>query len=563
MKNLPYWGLSLIWLFSLLNPVLKKFDYGAGYPVVVIFALFVGVLALFWWKEKRDGGWEMLAGLGFLLLLFISWLFSEAWGIGFSDYLAYSSAVCLYLLLGFRGELEWRDKFLRTVIFGSSVAVLIGFLFYIFRDEVRMIGPFFNKLTHAHTWPNAFALFLILTWPLGFLLQKRGWRIAYFSFTLAALMLSFSRGAMIVLAGQLVLCAIFLHIRWKEVGLVAVATLLIFIGTNQLRAFNFPVLEVEEKVEFSAEEGALSADDRLVFWQGAMDLAGEKPLLGWGPYSFRSAYAGIQKELLQSADHPHNLFLKMAAEYGLPAMLLFVLLLLGNVRAMVLRRKERVVVVLAVAVLGSYAHNLIDYNLNFLANLLLLVVFMALIRGKSSHKTPKGGKAGFLWVKVLAVLLALMAVYDAGLQVLQARDYLLYPRSGHLQAQEFSKEISRNQLSAEAYFGLAIEKCENGENCREELEKAITLNPLNEFKYYRAYLQYVDAAYLDKSLELLDKYFSYVKFNRQFTAYTSNVEEAAALIDLIVKEDPEKKWLLEKKKEMLADAAHARANQSF
>ncbi len=532
-RNLGKWLLlaaGVVVTFDLLNPWLKKYDYGAGYPLLALLVMIVGALAVWHWRsEARRAVWlEVLVVIGLVLAAFALGS-SEFWGIGFSDYLAMSLALVGYYFLATAKDLP-RIGHLVAVVGG--VAAVLGFVFYFSFDEVRMFGPFFNKDSHAHTWPNAFALFLLMVWPFVLTLERRVVRVILLAVVLAALVLTFSRGALIAFGGQAVLMLILWRGKaaWKELIAVVVLVGLLIVGANELRARNFAVESIEEKVEFAADEGDQSKDDRLVFWRGAYDLALEKPILGHGPFSFRQAYAPHQEELLQSADHPHNFFLKLAAEYGVLFMLVWVVLLLELLWRFWRGEKDSEAKVLFVAAAGGLAHNLIDYNLNFLANLTLLILCLGYLRAKF----PMKGFGRGLAVKVLAILLGLLAFYDSSMQAValiepRAEKFLLYPR-----------EETRSE---ELYnLGLASE--------------AIALNPLNEFKYYVLDLQ--KGGDFERAIPLLEEYFVKVKFNENFTAYSDNVEYAAMLIDEIVERDASYDWLLDRKAEMWEDARHAR-----
>lgn len=538
-----FWAGSGLLLFDLLNPWLKKYDYGAGYPVLALFVVVLAGVAV--WRlrvlEKRMVTVEVAVLIG-LVAAVISWWWSGAFAVGFSDFLAMSGALIGYLLLA-RSDLRV-EKVAKVVVVAVLIACAIGFGLYLGFDELRMFGPFFNKDSHAHTWPNAFALFLLLSWPFLLFVKKRFWRTFFVVVALSALWLTFSRGALIAFGGQLVLLVIlFRSVKWREMAVVAVLVLALVSGVNGLRGLNFEVESAAEKASFEADEGKQSTSDRVAFWQGAVDLSLEKPLFGYGPFSFRQAYAGKQTELLQTADHPHNFFLKLAAEYGLIFLMVWLFILFELLWRFWRGEKDLEAKVLFVAAAGGLAHNLIDYNLNFLSNLALLVLCLGLLRAKF-----RSGKLGRnVAVKVAAILFALLAVYDVGMQFAALKKpelarYLLYPREQYV-------SLERNELSSEARYELGL------------AEEAIALNPLNEFKYYLLAVE--QGGDYQRVIPLLEQYFVKVKFNENFTAYSENVEYAAKLIEAIVARDSSYGWLLDKKEEMWKDALHARKFQQL
>ena len=88
-------------------------------------------------------------------------------------------------------------------------------------------------------------------------------------------------------------------------------------------------------VELSAMGEVDSVRARLYLWHRALDLIAGSPWLGVGPMHFAhvtSLTRGVVME--DNATHPHNIYLQVAAEYGLPASLL----IFGSAFAFMARR---------------------------------------------------------------------------------------------------------------------------------------------------------------------------------------------------------------------------------
>lgn len=68
-----------------------------------------------------------------------------------------------------------------------------------------------------------------------------------------------------------------------------------------------------------------NVDTRQVRWQAAARMLGEHPVLGVGPGGFRSEYVAASHNAEPAEPTPvaHNMFLEVAAEFGLPALVLF------------------------------------------------------------------------------------------------------------------------------------------------------------------------------------------------------------------------------------------------
>jgi len=579
-ENLSLWILGIFFVVDLFNPVFKKYDYGAEYPLVLAFGVLLAIMAFVEWKKEREQvSWEKIFILGFGLLTVLSFAFSQTRNIGFSEVLAFLEVIVLYLVFA-NQKLEWKEKFLRIVKMSALLAVIMGFLIYFMLEEVRMFGPFFNILRNGNVWPNAFALFLLMTWPiflLGDYLQASKWRIVILTFVIAALLLTFSRGAALVFVGQAVLLAIYFYRRIKLKQLltaivVIVAAIGIFFASNYLRGFEHKVINVEQRVTFGNDESVTSKQERMEFWKAAVKLAFEKPLFGWGPFSFRYVYNPVQKTFLANSDHPHNIFLKIAVENGIPAMICFIGFLITILITVIKRFKtldqksKDFIFILGLAVIGEIMHDMIDYNFNFFANLLLLFVYLIFIRSAIVKKTDEGKNYAPV---IFATVIALIAVWEVTFLFLshfmhneKALDHSLYPRD-HFQAlakdqiavknfedaqANLDYDLKINTQDAEAWYLKTSMDCgdeyilNNANDCEKDVLMALKLDPMNEFKYYLEYFKQVfngkvevgDFKYLlKKTLNLLDEYVKYVDMNVHYTAYTTNVETAAELIDLI------------------------------
>lgn len=602
--------LGSFWLYALMNPVFKKYDYGGELPVVVGFGVLLLLIAIVEFAKKR----ERNLGEQVLLMIFaaafvLSFIFSGMRSFGLTEVMVFLSVITVYLLLANR-KIEWMESFLKIVAVGGIFTVIVGGILYLTRGEVRMFGTFFNKIYPGHVWPNAFGLFLVMVWPLYiWLLKKRSWLEISFilGLVLSALLLSYSRGAVLVLCGQIVLLILyfFKRINFKVVKVVVCSLILgwaIFAAMNQIREQKFAVIDVSERVGFENHESLTSKQERVDFWKGAIELAKEKPFFGWGPFSFRYAYNGIQKEFLASSDHPHNIFLKIAAENGLIALGAFVLFLLlwfftVVVRCGALPREERDVLhILMVAVAGTFAHNLIDYNLNFTVTILLLFLYLAFMR---SLVVERAGQVRRAYIPlILAAALAILSLYEGVLFInyhFGKEEYMeksLFPRYHYLtvadqalqegqydQSLEFlNRETELSPLSAQAWYLKGVIYCKedyagrDDNLCKENFAKALALNPMNDFNYYHDYFRQLER---EKSPEihpmieimkpLLRNYFMYVEFNVHFTSYTENVEVAAALIDSIVPylSGEEAQEFIVQKEMMLKTAARQRTEKEF
>ncbi len=379
------------------------------------------VLTQYWFQRKREIVSDQR--LGVLILLFLAWtalsyVFSTTRNYGLDEVVRDSALGLLFLWHLRRRETatkegqSFEERFLRLLSRVALVSCVIGFFIYVFQPVNRFVGTFFDWRFHTDYWPNAAAQFLLLAWPIVLLTARpaavgRGESfrlklprsqllalpLKYLlpllptGFILGCLFLTFSRGGVIAFLGQIVLLTVLLLFRrgtehkltihLAKLAATLVIGILVFFCINALRSPIYPVESVQQKVTFTSAEGSSSASERLSFWISALQLSREKPVFGFGPGSFRFVQPHSQEGVLVTSDHPHNVFLKLSSERGIPAVIFFtaiLFLLFSKGLRSVLRGKRLSFFndslrlgspLLFIALAGVLAHNLIDFNLQF------------------------------------------------------------------------------------------------------------------------------------------------------------------------------------------------------
>src|SRR3989344_2030153 len=412
-----------------------------------------------WKMENFPRGLWMLA-VGFFAWTTLSYFFSTTKNYGLDEVLRDGALVLIFFwtMRHARGEQGalLLHRFVQTMVVAAALAALFGVLVYVLQPVNRFVGTFFDYRFHTDYWPNAWAQFLLLAWPIIVLWigsqHGRLWVTGYglLAFIVGTLLLSYSRGALIAFGGQLLLLGL---VEWRmknvqpgagpllptkrimQIACIGCIAVVVFFAANAVRSGFHPVQSVGEKVTFTADEGGSSVDERKQFWTQAFSLTLDRPLFGWGPYSFRFVQQRLQTGVLQTSDHAHNIFLKIAAERGVPAVILFVALLLC-----ILIRHIRLLVTgfwldtspqpatrnpqlfLTVAVLGVLAHNLIDYNLQFVGIALPFWMILGILASETSStlQPPRKILIKKLVHKIelgIAVLLLAVALREGGFLV--------------------------------------------------------------------------------------------------------------------------------------------------
>lgn len=375
-----------------------------------------------------------LSGICFLGFSILSFLFSTAKNYGLDEIIRDAACFLVFIWVSSRcAEAEvlqdFRRKFLRAIVWAAVIAALFGCIIYLFQPVSRFVGSFFDIRFHTDFWPNAWAEFLLLCWPLAvFALRRRPAVLgAVLSLLLGCLLLSYSRAGLLSLLVQLVLLSFLggipairsrawprgeTFVHWGKIICISfVGGFLIFMAANETRSRYFPVESFSSKATFTSSEGTSSVSERREFWDAALHMVGEKPLLGWGPYSFRFVQPRYQAAILATSDHPHDLLLKIASERGIPAMIAFVLLLsfilvpatFSVLKGKTKKERDLWVPLALVSVAGVLVHTLVDYNLQFVAIALPFWMLLGML-------TPVSNRASFTQRNVLRGLAAALAV---------------------------------------------------------------------------------------------------------------------------------------------------------
>jgi hypothetical protein len=248
--------------------------------------------------------------------------------------------------------------------------------------------------------------------------------IGIFGLLIAALYLTFSRGAYIAFGIQFIILALFnykyfLSNKFKWIAGILISIVLV-VGTLFIRAQNnIGTYDIAEKLTFANNENITSIAERSNFFRITLNLILEKPLLGYGPQTFRFIYPSKQELLYANSDHPHNIFLKTAFESGIAsAIILIVIFISLGVKS--IKKADAQKDFMAVAVAGALAHNMIDYNFNFLLIYIVFAITLGLLINKLNEQKPTNKtktssittKIIFLSFLTLSVLLSLIGIRD-------------------------------------------------------------------------------------------------------------------------------------------------------
>jgi len=231
----------------------------------------------------------------------------------------------------------------RTLVLAGSVVAVYGLLQYFGLDPIeRSSVPFESHRAYSTLGnPDLLGGYLLFPLPLALALAlteaRRAWKAVYwvgFLLLVGVWVTAFVRGAWIggvIALAIVVLLAARLRLRpgWLDVAFVAASagSAALFVGRSLGSDSEVTNFASRVRSIFSFGEG--SAQTRFEIWQTALTAIRERPLLGYGPDTFRLVFPRYKPAAyvrdaghLSVADNAHNYVLQTATGLGVPGALL-------------------------------------------------------------------------------------------------------------------------------------------------------------------------------------------------------------------------------------------------
>lgn len=374
------------------------------------------------------------------------------------------------------------DRFVGILLLGAAVVTVYGWVVYFIgkytvvggHEMIRhFIGPFYLK--------NPMGGYLILLLPLalaGILKFEKIW--AWLSAILSILMiggliLTRSRGSWIAFgltALIIFLPSLIIHriSKGKWFALAAVLLCGFLIGI----AFA-PPNELEQRLRSiatsaSPEVEGQSAMERVAMLKAGVEIVKDYPIFGVGPNCWPVIRSPYMSELRIVPKYAHNLYLRTAAEIGIPGILLFLFALaltyLPLMRDSYRKGMSIFVPAIACGTGASLLHMAVDFDSAFAGIMLPLALLLGLgqrERHRAKLGLPRlryGKSAAILLVSVLGILIITRGISYVKLQ--DGRDY--YSMMEYDRAQtSFKMATVLNPVSWEARLDYSNLLAELGE----------------------------------------------------------------------------------------------------
>jgi len=347
-----------------------------------------------------------------------------------------------------------RRALLRTAVLTGSLVALYGVAQYLGLEPTQWGDILWERARSFSTLGNPELLggYLVLVLPLALALalsepdaRRRAAYLLAFLLILTCLVTSFTRGAWI--GGAVALLAVGfaagrMRVRLEAVDLgafVLAAGLGLVVTLRSLRSPD-EVTNVARRLASIFSFGEGSGQTRGEIWQAALRAIGERPLLGYGPDTFRFVFRRYQPAEyirdaghLSVADNAHSYPLHLASAVGIPGAALFYGLFgagLALTAGRAFRRQAPPAMLLLAGLWAAVAGYLVHllFGLSVVGASGLFWVFFGLLMAPTARaRAVQTGRWGRPAAVVVAAILALLM---AGNLVFLGADYLF----GHSRA---------------------------------------------------------------------------------------------------------------------------------
>jgi O-antigen ligase len=216
-------------------------------------------------------------------------------------------------------------KFVLYTTFAADGVAFVGMYQYFFTDIGRSLGFFSHQLTYS----NILAIVVCMIAVILFCgLYDSGAQFKFYAVSLVivaiGLYTSISRGPMI---SALITLVIMASLRFRKHA-VAVCMVLVLIWLISILAVpNFRDRYAHLFDDKSWHNPETSVGVRIALWKASLQIIHDYPLLGIGQHNFKKVAFKYTHARYHTMAHAHNTYLQFALTNGLPAFLVFFLLL--------------------------------------------------------------------------------------------------------------------------------------------------------------------------------------------------------------------------------------------
>ncbi len=351
-------------------------------PLTGVPAILLVVFAFFHSFVKRDNTLLPPNVLPLYLLLFfsvLSFINSMSYTASLGHFVKFSAAIAMYLLV--YNSIKNREdvrKILYAFVVIAVIAMAVGYYEYFTGTGYTREYTSGRRIASVFVQFNAYGEFLCvaIVATIMLILQEKDkgrkiYLVVVMSSLVVSLILSLHRGSWIAFSFALLVGSVFYR-REISIRLIVITTLLIIICFSSIIVQRFE--ELEEKTSWGQSRNTFAG--RVAYGKAIVPLVGRHPVVGFGI----GTASIVTSRFLGRDTPPHNDYLRLALEVGIPCSLFYLIFLLRELYFNLMRRlrKEnwRVNYPMLVGIIYfcviSITQNII-YNINIFPMMLALI----------------------------------------------------------------------------------------------------------------------------------------------------------------------------------------------
>jgi O-antigen ligase len=447
---------------------------------------------------------------------------------------------------------------LNISVITAVAASIYGFLQYFNVIDVSGFsqsetGRIFSTLGHANHFGAYLGMNLLIALGLIFAFGKKKKYYLLYIFAIflfiASIFLTASRGALLAVVISMIFFFVILFI-WhfsvirkniKKFTVISGIIILILALSICLNYQKISSLKIFERIKTTVE-AIQKGDypDRISWALSAFEMIKEKPLIGFGVSTFNDIYnkyrrtdykvpGDIQDEI--TPENAHNDYLTLAIEQGLPALIIFLLIIIiffHQTLRTIFQNKKNILSICLLGILSAILVHLIQVLLSFGVVATLTPFFAFLGLGSALNSIINNNKPKLIKIKyrlyyvifALSVVIFVFGAYFAVTQYLADRyikEALREEGGGHFEDSFYHYEIA-NRLMRENYFyyNLEANSAFNAysitqdkkylNSAKEKYLKAVKINNLHPSTYANLGLVYYSMYKIDQNGENLKSF---------------------------------------------------------
>lgn len=316
------------------------------------FLLLVVILSTPLLRQRLWATWE-LPMVKFLLLFFAIMIVGTSYSVASKDVairmaVGWTKLLLVPIGLSLFADPKWKSRFLNAFVVVVTICALVSFALWFLEIDLpvasRERGVFLrNHATQGMAFAvGAFSAFLLAVERA----EGRARRLYVLSALLLlaniAMVTTGRSGYLVAMVSTVVAVCGYVFFGHRRVTardvlgavllVLGVVSVLLIVPTSRERM----IQGVQEIQQYEQAKEETSMGIRMIFWKNAVEMIRERPVLGYGTGAFGTAYgqkvAGREGIAATPAGDPHNQYMKIMAENGIFALLVFLAFLISAAR---------------------------------------------------------------------------------------------------------------------------------------------------------------------------------------------------------------------------------------